>query len=83
MNKAQQYGLKVIFPLMGDEQILRKTPEATVQQMLKNQIDEVGNHSALLMWNFSNEIDIDDNSIAMINRYIRFIRDYTWKKWNR
>ena len=49
MDKAAEYGFKVIFPLMGDQTILTSRTETEVKQFLKNQIDEVGNHSALLV----------------------------------
>ena len=49
MDLAYQYGLKVIFPLMGDFTILMNTDDATLERYLRQQIDEVGNHSALLV----------------------------------
>jgi hypothetical protein len=52
MDMADKYGFKVIFPLVGDQTILTQESEDTIQQYLRNQIDEVGNHTALLMWNF-------------------------------
>jgi hypothetical protein len=52
MDLAAQYGFKVIFPLIGDQTTLTTQSEDVVQQYLRNQIDEVGNHSALIMWNF-------------------------------
>ena len=51
MNYCEQYGFKVIFPLVGDHTILTTKTEAEVKQFLRNQIDEVGNHSALLVRN--------------------------------
>jgi hypothetical protein len=54
MDMAAQYGFKVIFPLVGDQTILTTSSEATVKQLLRNQIDEVGNHSALLVSSISN-----------------------------
>ena len=69
MDKAAAYDFKVydstfshttnpiirVFPLIGDYTLLMNTPEDQYKQWLRNQIDEVGNHSALLMWGFSNE----------------------------
>ena len=53
MDKCAEYGFKVIFPLIGDFTILDTWAEADVQRLLRNQIDEVGNHSALVVTNFS------------------------------
>jgi hypothetical protein len=49
---AQEYGFKVIFPLAGDQTMLTKMSPDKLRQYLMWQIDEVGNHPALLMWNF-------------------------------
>ena len=49
MDMAYQNGFKVIFPLVGDQTILTTSSDATIKQLLRNQIDEVGNHSALLV----------------------------------
>ena len=37
------------------------------------------------MWNFSNELPLDTDAslLALINKYIPYIRDYTFQKWNR
>jgi len=85
MNLAAEYGFKVIFPLVGDYTLLMNTPEEQYKQFLRNQIDEVGNHSALLMWNFSNELDLanDPGLVSLLNKYMDFIRNYTMSKWNR
>jgi hypothetical protein len=48
MDLAHIWGFKVIFPLMADYNILVNNPDTVVQQLLANQIDEVGNHSALV-----------------------------------
>lgn len=53
MDMAGQYGFKVIFPLVGDQTILTTSTDDTIKQLLRNQIDEVGNHSALLVCIFS------------------------------
>ena len=45
MDMAQQYGFKVIYPLVGDQTILSTSTDDTIKQFLRNQIDEVGNNS--------------------------------------
>ena len=49
MDMCEKNGFKVIFPLVGDFTILSTKSEDFVKQLLRNQIDEVGNHSALLV----------------------------------
>jgi hypothetical protein len=49
MDMAAQYGFKVIFPLMGDQTILTTASEEEVKRYLRNQIEEVGNHSSVLV----------------------------------
>jgi len=83
MNKCEQYGLKVIFPLPGEEGNIRTWPNTTMYQMIRNIVDEVGNHSALLMWTFGNELPLDQHLVAKLNEYMSYARMYTWSKWNR
>jgi len=85
MDMAAEYGFKVIFPLIGDQTIMTTSTTEVFEQLLRNQIDEVGNHSALLMWNFSNELPLsgDPTLVATLNRYISYIRNYTMLKWER
>jgi hypothetical protein len=47
MDMAQEYGFKVIYPLVGDQTILTTTSEEGVKQLLRNQIDEVGKKNNL------------------------------------
>lgn len=37
------------------------------------------------MWNFSNELPLDVNPdlVELLNKYIRYIKEYTTQKWNR
>ena len=49
MDMAEQYGFKIIFPLVSDAQMLRANTPDYMKQLLKNQIDEVGNHSAYVL----------------------------------
>ncbi len=75
MDIAAQYGFKVIFPLIGDQTVMAQSTQDQFEQLLRNQIDEVGNHSALLMWNFSNELPLLGNPtlVATLNKYISCI----------
>jgi hypothetical protein len=84
MDLAYHYGFMVLFPLIGDENIIRNTPQAQYYQLLRNQIDEVGNHPALLMFSVGNELNLADNTLmtAVINA-IEYSRNYTLAKWGR
>ncbi len=48
-------------------------------------IDEVGNHPAILMFAFGNEMGVGvDPALRMtVNHYLDFIRNYTRTRWNR
>lgn len=50
MDYAAQNGLKVVFPLFSDAEALRTYTREHLYWLIKNQIDEVGNHPALLMY---------------------------------
>jgi len=53
------------------------TPEQ-FEQFLANQIDEVGNHPALLMWSLGNEMMLEKpgngDLLTLVNRYIAYAR---------
>jgi len=56
------------------------------RKYLSWQIDEVGNHPALLMWTLGNELPLNANNsalVATLNQRIQFARNYTLYKWNR
>lgn len=84
MDLAYQYGLMVIFPLDGDENTLRNVPTDTMHRLLMNQIDEIGNHPALLMYTLGNELPLNDPVIVnLVNQYMAFSRNYSLIKWGR
>jgi hypothetical protein len=87
MDYAHEHGLKVIFPLVGDETALTNDPEELLDQKLRNLIDEVGNHPALLMWALGNELAFSETGKPelrdRVNKKMDFIREYTLTKWNR
>jgi hypothetical protein len=86
MDAAHAAGFKVMFPLLSDESLLNDT-DAMASQKLKNLIDEVGGHPALIMWVFGNELDFASprnvQLRSQLNSKMKFIRDYTLAKWNR
>jgi len=65
--------------------MLNTMSQSQLQQLLMWQIDEVGNHPSLLMWNFGNELGVgnDPNLLNVLNNYMNFIREYTIQRWNR
>lgn len=44
--------MQVIYPLFSDAEALRSMPDDQIKWLIRNQIDEVGNHPALLMYQF-------------------------------
>jgi len=93
MDLAWQYGFRVIFPLFVDNWSYANYDEKTFKRYLRWQMDEVGNHPALLLWQFGNEQDWmwQNNAntwnstvwLNKFNRYADYIRRYTKSKWNR
>lgn len=85
LNMALEYNFRVIFPLVGDETLLLNTDNATYNRWLMNQIDEVGNHSAILMFALGNELDVayDPQMLDLVNEKIQFSRNYLKEKWGR
>jgi hypothetical protein len=96
MDRAAENGFKVLFPLPGDEAYLMTMSTSDMQQLIRNVVDEVGNHSALLvclysykisnsekMWVFGNELLLDDPTVTLLNGYMNYARNYTMEKWGR
>lgn len=87
LDLAQEYGFKVIFPLVSDESALVLDSEELLVQKTKNLIDEVGNHPAVVMWAVGNELSLEDPSknelLATVNRMMNLARTYTLEKWGR
>jgi len=85
MDMCQQYGFKVIFPLIGDESIMTSSSTNEFKRYLSWQIDEIGNHPALLMYTLGNELPLssDPSILALVNEYIGFARSYMMLKWGR
>jgi len=85
LDLAYAYGLMVIYPLYGDQTGLTVYSTEKVQAYLRNQIDEVGNHPAILMFSVGNELPIlaDVPLRDKLNQYIAYARNYTYAKWGR
>jgi len=85
LDMAYQNGLMVIYPLYGDQTGVSIYPPERIEGYLKAQIDEVGNHPAILMFTLGNEWPIL-NDVPLrdkLNQYIAFARNYTETKWGR
>ncbi len=83
---AQEYGFKVVFPLIGDKTLLLTQTRPQMEQLIRNQIDEVGYHPAILMFTFGNELGTataDQSLLDTLNYFFNFIRTYQAAKWNR
>jgi len=85
MDIAYKAGLMVIFPLLGDESLMSSLSQQQFQEYLQNQIDEIGNHPALLMYTLGNELNLLGNPrlLDQVNNYINFARNYSLSKWGR
>ncbi|PRP84849.1 hypothetical protein PROFUN_07503 [Planoprotostelium fungivorum] len=86
LDMAQQYGLKVLFPLLADQALLDSFSASQIQYYIRVFIDEVGYHPAILMYSFGNELQFtsrDDSFISKVNSYIDYARQYQVQKWGR
>jgi hypothetical protein len=85
LDMAYAYGLMVIYPLYGDQTGVTIYPAEQIEAYIMNQIDEVGNHPAILMFSVGNEWPIasDASLLAKLNHFIAFARNYTMTKWGR
>jgi len=79
LDLCYQNGLMVIYPLSGGS-------ATDYQQILQYQIDEVGNHPAILMFGFGNELPVYGDGgtlVASLNQQMAYIRQYQQQKFNR
>jgi hypothetical protein len=83
LDMAHSNGLKVVYPLPGEYAWLVNFSEDQMQQLIRNVIDEVGNHPSILMFALGNELPLDDNLIGILNKYIAYSKSYMQQKWNR
>lgn len=84
LDAAKNAGFMVMYPLLGDENLLMSLSDLKLQQLLMNQIDEVGNHAAILMWNLGNELDLYGRPALRdkINGLMDFAKNYTTQRYN-
>merc|ERR1712137_686727 len=90
MDAAAANGLKVVFPLFAEQAQIIGYPTAKMEEYIRSLVDNVGNHPALLMWQFGNELPltVTDNNlgptlIAKLNHFFDYARTYTWIRWQR
>ncbi|PRP81615.1 hypothetical protein PROFUN_01122 [Planoprotostelium fungivorum] len=86
LDLASQHNLKVVFPLYAESAALDTVDASFIQEYIRNIIDEVGNHPALLLYTFGNELQFssrDQAYIDKINSFIDYARSYQNTKWNR
>jgi len=86
LDLAVSYNFKVIFPLLGDYSLLESLSAEQYDTYLQYQIDEVGNHTAIIMWTLGNELPLSSSNPDLtdyLNQRIAFARNYTLQRWNR
>jgi len=85
LDLAHQYGLMVIYPLFGDQTAVTGSSPEHVQAYLRIQIDEIGNHPAILMYTVGNEwpVHVDGTLRQKLNQYMAYARNYSMIKWGR
>jgi hypothetical protein len=87
LDYCASLGLKVIWPLYSDSTGLLNLDETSLQFYMRAAIEEVGNHTAILMYNLGNELNyVGDettwkNVLAKVNRLLDYSRDYQKKTW--
>jgi hypothetical protein len=85
LDLAYQYGFKVIFPIVSDEALLFGTPPDRLERFVQTQVEEVGDHPALLMWIMGNEFNLFSNQdkIPFLNYWFDYVRNYTFATFQR
>lgn len=85
LDAAQEHGLKVILPMAQDPNLLKNNNITVVEEIIKSQIDELGDHDALLMYFVGNELPLDSDTSTrkLINKLMKFARDYQYQRWGR
>jgi hypothetical protein len=76
LNLAQQYGFKVIVPILQDESFLLGKDSKTLDKYIESQVRELGGHPALLMWVTGNEMQVDarEELLQLVNDKMNVIR---------
>jgi hypothetical protein len=85
MDAAAKNGLKVIVPIVSEEGVLTLYGEDDLDRFVEARVDEIGNHTALLMWVIGNELGLYSKPElrATVQKMIVKVREYTLQKWNR
>lgn len=85
MDYAFLNGFRVIVPVVSDESMLTNYGEERLKKIVEANVDELGNHPALLMWSVGNELNLAERTELRerVNMLMNHVRDYTEKKWNR
>eukprot|EP01119_Soliformovum_irregulare_P023152 TRINITY_DN804_c0_g1_i1.p1 TRINITY_DN804_c0_g1~~TRINITY_DN804_c0_g1_i1.p1 ORF type:complete len:542 (-),score=116.29 TRINITY_DN804_c0_g1_i1:57-1682(-) len=88
MDQAAASGFKVIFPMYAEQAFLSEANIPTLEAYIRYLVDEVGNHSALLMWQVGNELPIfgptaQPGLVDLLNHLFDYTRNYTLTRWNR
>lgn len=78
-------GFRVIVPVVSDESMLTNYGEARLKRIVEANVDELGNHPALLMWSVGNELNLAQRTDLRerVNMLMNYVRDYTQKRWKR
>lgn len=82
-------GLQVIWPLFADYNYLNEFPMERLQFYMRVMVEEVGNHSALLMYAVGNELNYVNNSdynswvktLGIASSLMNYARDYQRTYW--
>lgn len=85
LDFAHENGMKVILPIMTDKSMLLRGTDKFLMDSIESQIEELGDHPALLAYMVGNELDFRSKPdlLALVNRLMRKVRRYTMEYWNR
>ena len=76
-DACAQANIKVIAPLVSaDAGVLMSASTATWQQNVKNLLDEIGSHSALLAWVVGSDWGLEDASATALTTRVNEVLDY-------
>lgn len=85
LDYAHENGFKVILPIVTDQTMLMLSSHQFLTDVIESQVEELGNHPALLAFLVGNELGLDNNPalLNLVNRMMHKVRWYTFQYWNR
>lgn len=85
LDLCHRFGLKVMVPIVQDEAMLYNMGDDLLDELIESQIDEMGNHPAVIMYVLGNELGLFGRTDlrAVVNTKMTKVREYQFQRWDR